>query len=287
MRTKKQLWFNTDLDYYLTEQLLHDSPEVIILSDWKGRITFSLKGTQQVNCQITTHGKFSIAFPIEEDPEKWLSIIRKLLVRKNREPVEVFEKYKEIPEPKEKITPLEEKVEKTIDHLRFLLMRDPTTTEIAYDVGETPEKMRKIAFKLAPKIKWKEPTEDETKEAELRIKEVLQIACLLQHFEKSIIFTRPTSYLGGRLWKDILERANYALKHEKEKVPNIKTNEETEERIEFDFVWSRNSKFAFTTYPEYYYKNKKELSGATWAKEQMKEALNEFKRTINKPKEEQ
>ena len=285
MRTKKQLWFNTDLDYYYTEQLLHNSPEVIILNDWKGRLTFSLKGTQQVNCQITTHGRFSIAFPIDEDPEKWLPTIRKLLVRKNREPLEMFEKYKEIPEPKEKTTSLEEKVEKVIDHLRFIQMRNPALIEIAYEVGEIPEKVREEAFKLAPKLGWREPSEDEIKEAKLRIKEIFQIASLLQKFGKPIVFTRPAKYLGGRIWKDILERVDYTLKYETEKIPSIKVDKETEERLDFEFVWSRDSEYS-GSYPEYYDKKKRQLSGDVFLPEAIEKVTAEISKLLQDVKEE-
>ena len=261
MRTKKQLWFNTDLDYYATEQLLHDSPEVVILNDWKGRLTFSLKGVRKVNCQITAHGKFSIAFPLEKDPEKWLSLVRRLLVRKNGDPIVIFEKYKEIPEPKEKITPLEEKVEKAIHHLRFLLMRDPTTTEIAYDVGETPEKMREIAFKLAPKLKWKEPSEEDIKGDYKKLSDIYQIASLLNHFKADIVLRRPTKFLQKVTPNKILNRANYAREHEKENLPQVGLVKETDKFLEYSFYWSGGSKYCFGDISEFYDKDTETLSG--------------------------
>ena len=153
MRTKKQVWFITDLDYYSTEKLLRDSQQSKVTSAWKGRITFYLKNFDHIPCQVTNSGKFGISYPLNKNPEKFLKNVRKLLIRENKTPITKFEKYKEIPEPKEKITPLEEKVENAIDHSRFLLMRDPTPKEIGYNVGETPEKVREVAFKLAPKTK--------------------------------------------------------------------------------------------------------------------------------------
>ena len=154
----------------------------------------------------------------------------------NNKPAKITEEI-EIKSETEQKDFAQQNIEKATDQLRFLLMRDPTPKEIAYEVGETPEKVREIAFKLAPKKKWKDPSEDETKEAKLRIKEIYQIASLLQKFEKPIVFTRPAKYLGGRIWKDILERVDYAIKHKKEKIPKIKVNKETEERLDFEFVW--------------------------------------------------
>ena len=227
----------------------------------EGATPFSLKGFRDVNCQITTSGKFSIAFPIEENPENALSIVKQLLVRKNGDPLSKFEKYKEIPEPKKKITPMEEKVDKVITNQRFLLMRDPSTIEIAYEVGETPEKIRETAFKLAPKTKWKEPTEDEIKNAEMKIKEIYQIACLLNEFDSKIVLKRPSVHLGGVSYKTVLKRVKHALDFEKEFLPKIVFGMETDKYKMFRFEWSDSSRFQFTGNPEYYYKQEKKLSG--------------------------
>ena len=140
-------------------------------------------------------------------------------------------------------------------------MRDPSTIEIAYEVGETPEKIREVAFKLAPKLKWKEPTEDEIKKAEMKIKEIYQTASLLNKFDSMIVLKRPATHLGGLSYKTILKRAKYALDSEKELLPKIVIDMETEEYELFRFEFPDNSKFQFTGTPEYYYKQEKRLSG--------------------------
>ena len=282
MRTKKQLWFTTDLDFYSTEQLVRDSRETTGIISHKGRLTFKLKKYPRMTFQVMNSGKFSISYPLKKNPDEPLTHARHLLAKENGTPITKLEKYKEIPEPKPKRAPLETKAEKTLTLLRFLLMRDPTLTELAYEVGVTPEKVREVAFKLSPKTKWKEPTKEQIKEGERKLKEIYQIASLLKHFKKEVVLRRPVSHLGGMLRKDVLKRVDYALKHEIEELPTIKFREETEERKEFEFIWSRESKYRFTTYPEYYYKKTRQLSGDIWLNEIMKKTLNEINKTLGK-----
>jgi len=52
---------------------------------------------------------------------------------------------------------------KAVDELRheFKFFIEPRDEEVAVRVGETPETVRPILFKLAPKIGWKEQKKEE------------------------------------------------------------------------------------------------------------------------------
>ena len=58
---------------------------------------------------------------------------------------------------------VEERVERTVEELRRELrfFREPTAKEVATRVGETPENTRSALYKLAPKVGWREQTEEE------------------------------------------------------------------------------------------------------------------------------
>jgi len=208
---KDRVWFQTNLGFIKTKtQFIVKYRDSISgdMQDYRGRLHFRLKGFPDITYQITTKGKLGIFYPDGVSYEDSLEKVKPFLVKADGTPLDKFELIKE-PDLKQKT--LETKVKESTELLRFLLMRDPTPKEIAYEVGEKPEKIR-VAFKLAPKLKWKEPNEDDVKKANKKIKEVYQIASLLQKFGKPIVFTRPTKYLGGRIWKDVLERVDYALK---------------------------------------------------------------------------
>lgn len=282
MKNKK--WFQTDLVYVGTKVNLLKSPSVAYSYENLGRFTFGIHELKDVKIQVTTKGKLGLFYPEDLNYKKILNLITPLLLDANNKTAKIIEEIK----IKNRVTQKdfdELELERVIDNLRFVKMRDPTILDISYQVGEIPEKVREAAFRLAPKIKWKDPSEEEVKEAELKIKEVFQITALLQHFRQEVVFTRPAKQLGGQKWKNVLERAKYASKHEKEKLPKIKFNEETEERIEFEFVWPRVSKY-FGDYPEYYYKKKKQLSGNIWFKEQAKKLIRHIKKQMEDHKEE-
>jgi hypothetical protein len=281
---KKKKWFQTDLVYIGTTVKIRKSPDVAYSYDNLGRFTFGIYELKDVKIQVTSKGKLGLFYPEGLKYQEILKLIKNLLINANNEPAKIIDEIK-IKDDNEQKNFARENVEKAIGHLIFLLLRNPTSEEIGYEIGETPEKVREVAFKLAPKLGWKEPLENEIKEAKLRIKEIYQTASLSQKFGKPIVFTRPVKYLGGRSWKDILQRVDYALKYESEKIPAIKENEETEERLEFEFVWSRGSDY-FGGYPEYYDKKKKQLSGDVFLRETFKKATADIKKLIEEAKEE-
>ena len=116
----------------------------------KGRYTFYLKDFKDVTFQITTTGKLSIWYPEEVGYEFFLKRLKPLLVKADGTPAERFDVIWESIKPERRLS-LEQRVKRTIEELRFILMRDPKILEIAYEIGETPEAIRKVAFKLSPK----------------------------------------------------------------------------------------------------------------------------------------
>ena len=84
-----------------------------------------------------------------------------------------------------------------IGDLRFVLFRNPTIIEVAYKVGKPPEIIREEIFRLASKLNWKEPTAEEIKKAEGKIKEVLEMSTLMKSFSFEVISKRPAVYLVG------------------------------------------------------------------------------------------
>lgn len=57
--------------------------------------------------------------------------------------------------------PLEPKIRKSVTAFRKKHLRDPTIEEIAEDIEESIEKVRKVMNVVGPKLKWKEPTEED------------------------------------------------------------------------------------------------------------------------------
>ena len=284
MRTKKQLWFKTDANFYSTEEKVRNSSKARNIISHKGRLTFQVVSLPIARFQVMRSGKVSLSFPLNKKPELYIQNLKPLLVKEDGSTITKFEKHKEIPKPEEEKAPLQEKVEATITDLRFILMRNPTPEEIAETVGIIPEKARELAYKSAPKTKWKEISEEDKKKADLKIKDIYKIASLLDYFGQSITLTRPTRHLVGKIWKDIIERAKYALDEENKKVPKIKVTEETNEKIEFEFIWPHGSPFG--SYPEYYYKKRNQLSGDIWLAENTKKALNHLTKTLKEIAEE-
>lgn len=97
MRTKKQLWFKTDADYYSTEELLRDSLETTGILSHKGRLTFKLKKYPWATFQVMISGKFSISYLLKKNPEAPLQLAKTLLIKEDGKQITKFEKYKEIP----------------------------------------------------------------------------------------------------------------------------------------------------------------------------------------------
>ena len=84
---------------------------------------------------------------------------------------------------------------------------------------------------------------------------------MLENFETEVVLKRPATHLGGVSYKTVLKRANYALDSEKNLLPKIVIDKDTDEFQRFDFEWSEGSKFRFTGTPEFFYKKEKKLSG--------------------------
>ena len=274
MRTKKQLWFKTDANFYSTEEKVRNSSKTRNIISHKGRLTFQLVSLPIAKFQVMGSGKVGISFPLKKKPETYIQNLKPLLVREDGSIITKFEKYIEIPKLEEEKTPQLKKVEKTINDLRFILMRNPTPEEIAETVGIIPEKARELAYKSAPKTKWKESSEDDKKKADLKIKEIYQLASLSKHFDTKTILERPATHLGGLAYQPIVDRINHALKSEKDELPKIVFDKETDDYKRFDFKWPTTSRFKFTGNMEFYYKKEKKLSGQlSGMKEIFKEAI--------------
>lgn len=71
--------------------------------------------------------------------------------------------------------PIDEKVENAVEELRreFRFLREPTVKEVAIKVGEVPETVRSVLYRLAPKIGWRE---QEKGEAEKEAEEAINLA---------------------------------------------------------------------------------------------------------------
>jgi len=93
------------------------------------------------------------------------------------------------------------------------------------------------------------------------LKEIYQLASLLEHFSTQIVLKRPATHLGGLSYEIVLNRINHALIAEKNELPRIVFDKDTENYKRFTFEWAENSKFRFTGTPEFYYKQEKKLSG--------------------------
>lgn len=182
-----------------------------------------------------------------------------------------------------KPTTLEGKVKRTIENLRFILKRNPTSLEISYDTGETPEAIREVAFKLSPTMGWREPSEKQISRANEKVKEIYKIARLLGHFPSEIVQKRSVYCLHDESWNSILDRVNYARKQELNELPKIVATKKDKKRIEFEYRWPKGSKwYGSGDYPEYYDKENRRLVSwrlrfAEKTKEQIDQLLKEIK----------
>jgi len=157
---------------------------------------------------------------------------------------------------------LDQKVKNAIKHLRFILMRDPTIREIAYRIGKTPKAIQETAFKLSPKIGWREPSEKQISRANDRVKEVYKIARLLRHFALEIVQKRRVFCLNDESWDTIRDRVEYAREQEPGEVPKIVTTDEDERQMKFKYRWPKGSKWYGSNGSEYYDKENKRLVSA-------------------------
>jgi DNA-binding transcriptional ArsR family regulator len=73
-----------------------------------------------------------------------------------------------------------ERAVKTISEERHFL-KEPTVKEIAARVGETPENVNPVIYRLAPKIGWKEQT---VEEAETEARDALTVAAWMRWLER-------------------------------------------------------------------------------------------------------
>lgn len=211
--------------------------------------------------QVTTKGKLSITYPKEIDYKIILQELLPHLVKADRTSAEITGIIKTQSEPKGKLR-YEQKLKKAIKSLRFDFMRDPTILEIAYDVGETPEAIRETVFKLSPISGWREPSEKEIADAKGKVKRVYELGSVFRQFGNSNIVYNPSYPLSKESHTAIIKRVNYALKNEKDQLPEIVVVNEEEQRTEFKFRWPKISKWYLSgDYTEYCYKKSGKLSG--------------------------
>ena len=165
---------------------------------------------------------------------------------------------------------LQDKVEKAIKDLRFRLLRNPTTKEVAYEIGVTPAVAERLVWKSAPKTKWREPKKDQISDSKWRLYRIYELAALMEKFGEDAVKNRPWSIAPGEKTPSRFElkRAKYALKHEKDKLPKIVIVKENEKKIEFDHKWPKGSLMGDSS--EIYDKIQKKFSGAFTGERQIK-----------------
>lgn len=259
---KNQIWFQTDLGYEATKERFQQSRSIVgDMQAYRGRLTFYLKVFKDATFQITTKGKLGIWYPDEVGYEGFLEQLKPLLVKADGNPSEKFIVIRK-PSKSRRNALVDQKVKNAIEYLRFILMRDPTILEVAYKMGKTPEAIRETAFKLSPKIGWKEPSEKQISRADDKIKEIYKIARLLHHFAPEIVQKRHVFCLNDESWNTILNRVNYARKYEPGEVPKIVSTKKDERQMKIEYRWPKGSKWYGSNGSEYYDKENKRLVSA-------------------------
>jgi hypothetical protein len=262
--TKTQVWFDTDLGFQKTKDVLLKNRNRFSgdMQDWLGRLDFRLSAFKDVTFQITTKGKLGIYFPEDANYEPFLTMVKPFLVKADGAPAEKFIVTLVPSKPKDECTS-EKKlpdIENTIKTLKFLLMRNPTLLEIAHKMDTTPEAIREPAFKLSSKTKWSEPSGKQCLEAEEKLKGIYELGSVFQRFGKSAAHSTPLSLIRESP-TIIVERVGYALKNERDELPEIVVLSEDEKRIEFEFKWPRNSQWYLSyDYSQFYYKETGRMS---------------------------
>lgn len=85
-------------------------------------------------------------------------------------------------------TQVEQRVREVVEELRreFRFFREPTVKEVAFKVGEPPEVVRSVLYRLAPKIGWREQSKKEAEmEAEVAINLAGWLICLRKGVQDS------------------------------------------------------------------------------------------------------
>jgi len=174
--------------------------------------------------------------------------------------------------------PLESRVKGVIENLRFRLFRDPSVREVAREIGETPEKTRELIWRLIPETGWREPSKEQISLAEMKLHEIYEMATLLEHFDETPVKNRCRDVpefrasLRDEMLQRILNRAKYALKHERDKLPTVRLVKENDRQIELDHTWPvrKESNWQWGDSSETYDKTTKSFSGAFTGERQIK-----------------
>jgi DNA-binding HxlR family transcriptional regulator len=117
-----------------------------------------------------------------------------------------------------------ERIAKAISKEKYFL-KDPTVKEIAARVGETPENVNPVIYRLAPKIRWKEQTFEE---AESEARDALEVAAWMRWLEKGESNAELESMAKGSIENasnNVKDRAKRILKNCPEILPEAKPSQ--------------------------------------------------------------
>jgi hypothetical protein len=89
---KKQTWFETDLGYAATKDMLLKSKDFIgdPEGDYQGRFTFHLRRHKDFTVQITTQGKLGITYPEKSSYDIILEQLKPCLVKADNTPAKII-----------------------------------------------------------------------------------------------------------------------------------------------------------------------------------------------------
>lgn len=154
---------------------------------------------------------------------------------------------------------LENKVQKAIEDLRFLWMRNPQIIEIAYRIGENPTVVDSVVYKFSPTLGWRMPDSKEIEKTQVKLGEIYEAAALLQYFPETVVVCRPTYALFEETSERIIKRARYAQKYEASQLPKVFSVKQDEKTLTIKYSWPPNARRWSSE--ETYYKDEKRLSG--------------------------
>jgi DNA-binding HxlR family transcriptional regulator len=72
-------------------------------------------------------------------------------------------------------------IARAVKYLRLELCRNPEVEEVAAEIGEVPESVRKLLFKHASELRWKPPTPEEREEAKKLREEARKLAAKIKY----------------------------------------------------------------------------------------------------------
>jgi hypothetical protein len=239
-----QVVYKSNFDYHATYEKLRQSTVGALDVTQKGLIWFKFYGTRTVFL-LTPGGFIQVKWSDPEEKKVLFKVFKGLLVPAAGKKLTVkplkqqlwvdypappdFKIYwceteTEYAKQAEFEPSLLKSVRKAVEELRrqLFFLREPTVTEVALKTGRTPETVRPILYKLAPKIGWREQGGEEAeKEAEEAVNLAGWLSWLKKGEENQELRWRAEEAVG-KAPPNVVERAEKILENFPEMAPEAK-----------------------------------------------------------------